>query len=108
MCQIGGMNADQMVGQRFEFVYAEETYLVEVLDSASLRWTRTLGDPVGATDVEKYVWSSIDERRWLITWIEATGLGLSSVVDVARGTLITHANNGRDVFTNPGEIRWAS
>lgn len=89
-------------------MYAEETYLVEILDPGTLRWTRTLGEPIGATDVEQYVVSEIDERRWMITWIEATGLGLSSVVDNTAGTLITHGNDGRDVFTNTGEVRWAS
>lgn len=101
------MTDDQLIGKRLDFVYAEETYRVEVLDASSLRWTRTVGEAVGATDVERYVWSSIDDERWLITWIEATGLGLSSVVDVARGTLTTHANSGREVFTNIGEVRVA-
>lgn len=93
------------VGQRFEFVYIDETYLVEILDAETLRWTRTRGEPVGATDVERYVWSVVDEDRWMVTWIEATGLGLSSLVDLAQGSLTTHGNSGRDVFTNTGQVR---
>lgn len=105
LCQPVVVSDDQPIGQRLEFVYAEETYRIELLDDATLRWTRTVGDPVGATDVERYVWSRIDDERWMITWIEATGLGLSSVVDTATGRLITHANDGREVFTNLGEAR---
>ena len=101
------MAKDGVVGERLEFIYAEETYLIEVLDATSLRWTRTVGDPVGTTDDERYVWSAIDDDRWLITWIEATGLGLSSVVDLVDGTLTTHANMGRDVFVNAGHVRRA-
>ena len=95
----------QLIGERFEFVYAEETYLIEILDETSLRWTRTVGDPVGTSDVERYVWSAVDDTRWMITWIEATGLGLSSLVDTATGVLTTHANMVRNVFVNAGEVR---
>lgn len=98
------MTHDELIGCMFDFVYADETYRIEVLDEASLRWIRTLGDPAGTSDVEEYVWSAIDDRRWMITWIEATGLGLSSVVDLGDGTLLTHANDGRDVFVNAGTV----
>ncbi len=105
MCHSGPMPSERPVGHQFEFIYDSETYLVEILDLETLRWTRTHGDSVGATDVERYVWSSVDEDRWLVTWIEATGLGLSSLVDVANRRLITHGNSGRAVFTNTGEVR---
>lgn len=42
----------------------------------------------------------------MITWIEETGLGLSSLVNVDDATLLTHANEGREVFVNTGSVRW--
>lgn len=101
------MNPDDLIGQNLEFIYADETYLIEIIDAATLRWTRTAGQSPGATDIERYVWSPIDDQRWMITWIEATGLGLTSMVDTHTGTLTTHANTDRDVFTNTGRVNRA-
>lgn len=89
----------------FDFVYADETYRIELLDDERLRWERIAGDGAGASDVERYVSGRLDGHRWLITWIEADGLGLSSVVDFDAATLVTHANQGRDVFVNGGSVR---
>ena len=99
------MHTTPPAGARFEFDYGEECYLIEFLDDERLRWTRTTGDPVGTTDIESYVWTALDRRRSMVTWIEADGLGLSSVVEVEGGTLVTHANTGRDVFVNSGATR---
>ena len=88
----------------FDLNYADESYRIEILDHTRLRWTRTAGPEPGVTDEERYVATELGEQRWLITWIEATGLGLSSVIDFRRLTLLTHANMGRDVFENPGRV----
>lgn len=87
----------------FDFVYADETYRIELLDAERLRWERIVGG--SASDTERYVASRLDADEWLITWIEADGLGLSSVIDFATGRLVTHANQGRDVFVNAGTVR---
>lgn len=100
------MQPDQLVSQSYEFIYTDETYLIEIVDTTTSRWTRTVGNPIGSTDVEVYVWSDIGDGRWLITWTEATGLGLSSLMDVKAGVLTTHTNNGREVFVNAGSVRW--
>ena len=97
--------ADPALPTTFDFVYADETYRIEVLDAEQLRWTRTVGADPGTTDIERYVASRLDDGRWLITWVEAPGLGLSSVLDLDADTLVTHANQGRDVFENPGTLR---
>ena len=91
----------------FDLNYADETYRIEILDHTRLRWTRTAGPEPGVTDEERYVATELGEQRWLITWIEATGLGLTSAIDLATGQLITHANEDRSVFENPGTITTA-
>ncbi|MEM9518804.1 MAG: hypothetical protein AAGA37_05775 [Actinomycetota bacterium] len=99
------MTPEGLIGRSVEFVYADETYLIEIVDGETLRWTRTRGESVGTTDIERYVWSAIGDHRSMITWIEASGLGLSSVIDLHTGTLTTHANTDRDVFVNTGAVR---
>lgn len=95
---------DELVGTTLMFGYESETYRVEILDEERLRWTRTAGEDVGRGDVERYVASPLGEGVFLVTWIEADGLGLSNVIDLPRGVLTTHANQEREVFENPGSV----
>ncbi len=84
--------------------YADETYRIEILDHTRLRWTRTRGAKTGVTDEESYVATHLGAQRWLITWIEATGLGLTSAIDLSTRQLVTHANEDRSAFENPGMV----
>lgn len=93
-----------LAGTTFDFVYSNETYRISVIDAERLRWERIAGDPVGESDEDRYVATALPDGRWLITWVEASGLGLSSVLDFDAGTVLTHGNEGRDVFENPGTL----
>ncbi|ABD56659.1 MoaF-related domain-containing protein [Jannaschia sp. CCS1] len=98
------MDHNDIIGVRYGFVYSDETYLIEVLTDTAVRWTRTEGKDAGQSDTEQYVFSSLTEDMFMLTWIEADGLGLSNVFQLSDGTLTTHANVGRDVFVNPGKL----
>ncbi|GAB5447032.1 MoaF-related domain-containing protein [Gymnodinialimonas sp.] len=93
---------EDLVGASFQFLYSDETYRIDILSEARLRWTRVAGDNVGQSDEEAYVFDTLSPEIILVTWIEADGLGLSNALNVVDGTLITHANHGREVFQNMG------
>lgn len=94
---------ESIVGTSFQFFYSDETYRIDVKSEKRLRWTRVAGDEVGQSDEETYVFDLLSPEIILLTWIEADGLGLSNVLNVRDGTLITHANHGREVFQNKGK-----
>lgn len=98
------MDHKDIIGMSFGFIYSDETYLIEILSTDALRWTRTAGKNTGQGDTEQYVFSSLAEDIFMLTWIEAEGPGLSNVLRLTDNTLITHANIGRDVFTNLGKL----
>ena len=98
------MNHDYIIGKTFLFEYDTEAYRIEVLTQDELRWTKEQGDNKGETDNESYVFSPIDEHQFMLTWIEATGLGLSNILNLNSSKLITHANLNRDVFVNEGKV----
>jgi hypothetical protein len=98
------MDHQDIVGARYRFVYSDETYLIEVLSATEVHWTREVGKTVGQSDTERYVFSSLSDDIFMLTWIEADGLGLSNVFQPRTNTLTTHANVGRDVFVNEGEL----
>ena len=99
------MQHHELIGKTLVFEYTSDTYRIEVLSNARLHWTQLRGDTPGKGDDEDYVYSLLSDDLGLITWIEADGLGLSSVIDFATGRLVTHANQGRDVFVNAGTVR---
>lgn len=96
------MTHEEIIGTSFRLVYSDETYRIEILSENSLRWTRVAGDNAGQTDEEDYVFDPVSTEIIMLTWVEADGLGLSSVMNLTNGSLITHANQGRDVFQNKG------
>ena len=98
------MTHEEITGRTLEFHYTDETYRIDVLSETRVRWTRTIGDPQGASDEEDYIYSQISRTQGLITWIEADGLGLSNILDFEALTVTTHANMGRAVFRNPGRL----
>lgn len=102
------MEHENLIGKSFDLIYASETYRIEILDDAKLRWKRIKGDNAGQGDEEAYQYSRISETISLITWIEADGLGLSNVLCFSDTTLTTHANMGRDVFINPGTFAFVT
>lgn len=91
-------------GKSFKFIYASETYHIEIIDEESLKWTQLQGPHEGRSDTERYVGSVLSPDIVLLTWIEADGLGLSNALNIAEMTVTTHANMGRDVFRNPGTL----
>lgn len=91
-----------IVGKNFQLIYSDETYRIDVISESRLRWTREAGDNAGQSDEETYVFDVLSPEIILLTWIEADGLGLSNVLNVLDGALITHANHGREVFQNKG------
>ncbi len=91
-----------ILGASFRFIYSDETYRIDVLSEKRLRWERVAGDNAGQSDEETYVFDVLSPDLILLTWIEADGLGLSNVLNVRNGVLVTHANHGRDVFQNKG------
>ncbi|WP_187432336.1 hypothetical protein ROLI_047520 (plasmid) [Roseobacter fucihabitans] len=98
------MGHKDIIGMSFGFVYSDETYGIEVLSQTALRWTRTAGKNTGQGDTEQYVFSKLTDDMFMLTWVEADGPGLSNILRLTDGTLITHANIGRDVFINPGKL----
>ncbi len=98
------MRHEDLVGQIFFFDYLSESYRIEILSTNKLHWTRVKGENSGVNDEESYVFSTLDERKIMLTWIEADGLGLSNVLDLNAKTLTTHANLGREVFVNSGVL----
>ncbi len=99
------MDHEQLIGASVEFVYADETYRIDVVGRDRLHWTRTVGEDTGRGDDETYLCSELDDDVLMLTWIEADGLGLSHVLDFGVMSLTTHANVGREVFVNPGRLR---
>lgn len=93
-----------LIGRTVLFVYETATYRVEILDAEQLRWTRTRGDNTGETALERYVATVIGPEKVLVSWVEASGLALSNVLDPDAGTLLTHGNTGRALFRNPGRL----
>ena len=73
-----------------------------MLTKETLHWTREAGNNVGQSDEEKHVLDQLSADIILLTWIEADGLGLSNAMNLRDGNLITHANQGREVFQNKG------
>ena len=98
------MKHNELVGKTFQFEYSNETYQIEILTDATLRWTRVKGENTGEGDEERYVYSVLEEHLAMLTWIEDGGPGLSNALDFAKHTVTTHANMGRDVFENPGKL----
>ena len=96
------MTHEAIIGASFRFVYSDETYRIDVTSEAQLRWTREIGEQVGQADTESYIFDQPSDDVILLTWIEADGLGLSNAMNLADGSLITHANQGREVFQNKG------
>jgi len=94
---------ESIVGASFQFIYSDETYRIEVISEKRLRWTREAGNNAGQSDEETYVFDVLSPEIILLTWIEADGLGLSNVLNLRDGTLITHANHAREVFQNKGQ-----
>ncbi len=103
----GGMASkvthESIVGASFKFIYLDETYRIDVKSEKRLCWTREAGDNAGQSDEETYVFDVLSPEIILLTWVEADGLGLSNVLNLRDGTLITHANHGREVFQNKGQ-----
>ena len=102
---VGLMNHEEIIGERFALVYSNETYQIDIVTETRLRWKRTEGENVGQGDEERYVYSRLSDDTILVTWIEADGLGLSNVLRFSDMTVTTHANMGRDVFENCGNLR---
>ena len=98
------MKQADLIGKTVTFEYSNETYRIEVLSDSQLKWTRTNGDPVGASDIEAYVFSALAPELVMFTWIEADGLGLSNTLRFSDMKLVTHASIGRDVFENAGKF----
>jgi hypothetical protein len=98
------MDHQDIIGKSFGFEYSDETYLIEILSINALHWTRTAGKNAGQGDTEQYVFSSLGDDVFMLTWIEDDGPGLSNILRLTDNTLITHANIGRDVFINPGKL----
>lgn len=96
------MTNDDIIGASFQLIYSDETYRIDIYSTKKLRWTREVGNNVGQTDEESYILDLLSAEIIMLTWIEADGLGLSNVMNVENGSLITHANQGRDVFQNKG------
>ncbi len=94
---------ERIVGTSFKFIYSDETYRIDVISEKRLHWTRVAGDNAGQSDEERYVFDVLSPEIILLTWIEVDGLGLSNVLNLRDGTLITHANHGREVFQNKGQ-----
>ena len=94
---------DGIMETSFQFIYSDETYRIDVISEKRLRWTRVAGDNAGQSDEETYVFDVLSPEIILLTWIEADGLGLSNVLNLRAGTLITHANHAREVFQNKGQ-----
>jgi phenolic acid decarboxylase len=100
----GAKEQQELLGKTLKFEYASETYRIDVLDETSVRWTRVAGEDAGRGDTERYVYSRLSEEIGLITWVEADGLGLSNALNFTAGVVATHANEGREVFENPGKL----
>ncbi len=98
------MDHKDIIGMSFRFIYADESCLIEILSTDSFRWSRTAGKNTGQSDSEQYVFSSLADDMFMLTWIEADGPGLSNVLELTDNTLIADANIGRDVFTNSGKL----
>ena len=98
------MDHQELIGRSLRFTYSDETYLIEVLNEAQIKWTRTVGASVGQGDTEAYVYSKLSASIGVITWIEADGLGLSNALNFAEKSVTTHANMGREVFENRGDL----
>ena len=96
------MTHEDIIGASFRFIYSDETYRIDVLSEKTLRWTREAGGNVGQFDEEAYVFDQLSAEILMLTWVEADGLGVSNVLNLANRGLITHANQGRDVFQNKG------
>ena len=97
------MTREGFLGTNFRFIYSDETYRINILSDTSLHWTREVGDNVGQSDEESYVLDVLSEDLIMLSWVEADGLGLSNVMNLSDGNLVTHANHGRDVFQNRGQ-----
>ena len=99
------MTHDEVIGKRFQFVYSDETYRIEILSHEKIRWTRIEGDDVGQGDEESYAYSALADGLVMLSWVEADMLGLSNVLDFVNATVTTHAKVGREVHENPGGLR---
>lgn len=96
------MKQADLIGKTVTFEYSNETYRIEVQSDSRLKWTRTEGDPIGASDLEDYVFSVLAPDLVMLTWVETDGLGLSNTLRFSDMKLVTHALIGRDVFENAG------
>ena len=98
------MTLDDILGKTLTFTYRNDTYRIDVLSDTKVRWEQLRGEDPGSGDEETYVFSALGGGLGMITWVEADGLGLSNVLDIAAGTVTTHAKMGRDVYENPGTL----
>ncbi|CAB9525113.1 expressed unknown protein [Seminavis robusta] len=102
------MTSKDLVGRPFTIQYESEhskdLYSFEIKNDKKIAWKRIGGTDVGKGDEEDYVMTQLTDKKILITWIEADGLGLSNVLDFDEGTCLTHGNNGRAVWKHNGKL----
>jgi hypothetical protein len=105
-CSIAGQwkNMD-LVGKTVEYRYGESVYNVTFLSDSTLVWEAMAGEEKGIKEHETYVAEWIDKERLFITWGEASGIGVSQVLDFRNGLVHNHLLQEREASRSEGNIR---
>lgn len=93
------------IGKTYLFDYGDTAYEITLETETDVHWKLIKGDyPGPQEDLERYYLSEVADGVVLISWVEASGLGLYNVLNLNNGTLITHAREGDITHINKGTI----
>ena len=95
-----------LVGRTFDFNYADFAYAITFVSDEELHWKLTRGEYAGpSSGTDRYYASEIADGIVFVSWVEASGLSLSNVIDFRTRALTTHARDGDTTYINKGTIR---
>ncbi len=94
-----------MVGSTYLFDCGDSAYEITIESGTELHWKLFKGDyPGPQEDQETYYKSKIADGIVLMSWIEASGLGVYNVLNFNNSTVTTHAREGDTTHINKGKV----
>lgn len=94
-----------LIGKTIEYRYGEAVYHVTLDTDSTMHWEAIAGDEKGAFEKESYFMEPVGCNKIFISWDEASGVGVSQILDFNEGKVYNHLLKDRQVQNGYGKIR---
>lgn len=99
------ISTNDLIGKTIEYKYGEAIYHVTLDTDSTMHWEAMAGDEKGTSEKESYFMEPIGCNKIFISWDEASGIGVSQVLDFNEGKVYNHLLQDRKLQNGYGEIR---